>query len=1180
MSDERIHLDRDTERWLAELWSTPVGRRWLLKAGLGSAAAAVAARAWSAPVAEAASRVRAGASGVRLQFALGAASGVSDLVLVANGEQHPLVAHTGASRRALRAQAGLWAKMDLGALTHFVEGVSLPTGRAIAVRVQGRRGRREVLVALLWHCPEQAVRALARVSHRLKGSVRGVVGSNERLAALGIRASQITSPREVAQLDIIISTYTTSVALTMCHPNVGTVESTASGATNALLLKTPEVSTLGSYIAKMQRGGRDFATLVQATDPDGSPSQIQLGDKTTPFSIAELNRDDHTFVDAHRAALRSGIRTVRDDATLGAVIDKPLAEQDDTVKRQTWIQPQGVVPRPTAYSRALAGGAGLDVKVKNPGDVFGITTVVNGTYENGKVPLKVANDYVRWVYAYVQYLGKGGQAVPATTGGKYPDTDAQGPDTQYSKFLGVLPQVPTILGIPLGPTTNTIDVTLSLPEGAHTARLLFCGLGSDINGGWRDYFPADAYPNRIAPTNEVLAPALVTGILTIGLTTFALAVDINVAATFASIRKVITAGLTDKATWNELFTVAARAVTLTNAELLGTTTASGLAVYDQVSVNGGKANLWTILLALGTAIVKLLFVPRATVKLLGKVGQALLVNIAGEEVLNALPLVGAVVAALEAAGDLATLAEVCAESVICPWVIENEVTLTYKATVTISRDPCAATFPTTARSWRLEPTVDGALVLDPITGKINQGGKVQSDDIVVQVVAPFGGKQIKWTVVLLDGSGTQVATGVSAQFVNDDPANVPSKVNFAIRQLPATIAAATVFKRAATTTYSTADHGYTWSDQVAVTGTGGGEIQEVTGAAVATTLGVAGMVWKQGDRYFLRGVPVAQNGNTIELAAARTEGYARRPFLLLDSFVDVTKCDVNATAGGNHVLLEPDETSDSYEVRKLTLDSHNGKLDWDPGTSLGRFLLPVSAAALHSSGRVVAVHTDSGRVGRIEPLSAPLAVGGTGIENTRLASYTAGPGTQVGLLSSPIAVAITHPGTVVILEAAGPQLSAFDLNGNPVPYFAPSALRSSRRRRSRRRRVGAPSLEFTLPLDPTKTYLDVAVDGASQIYLLYHTGDGSSVQDYHLDVYKPDGTPLDTSSAGVNVPRIAVDYWRSIYAPNYTPLTDLGTSTPHIDPALRVAEPSLSRFDPTTPATARRRPPAPKKGLG
>ncbi len=1187
MSDERIHLDRDTEWWLAELCSTPVGRRWLLKAGLGSAAAAYAG-AWSAPVADAARRVRAGVSGVRLQFALGAASGVSDLVLVANGEQHPLVAHTAASRRALRAQAGLWAKMDLGSLTHFVEGVKMPTGRAIAVRVQGRRGRREVLVALLWHCPEETTRALARVSHRLKGSLRGVVGSNERLAALGIRAAEISSPQEVAQLDIIISTYTTSVALMMCHPNVGTVDSTASGATNSLLLKTPEVSTLGSYIDKMQRGGRDFATLVQATDPDGSPSQIQLGDMTSTFNIAELNRDDHTFVGAHRAALMSGIRTVRDDASLGAVIDKPLAEQDDTVKRQTWIQPEGILPRPTTYSRALAGGAGLDIKVKNPGDVFGITTVVNGTYENGKVPLTLSNDFVRWLYVYVQYLGKGNQVLPATPGGKYPDPDAQAPDTQYAKFLGLLPQVTTILGIPLPGSTNTIDATLDFPDGAHSARLLYCGLGSDINGGWREYFPADAYANRIAPTDEVLVPSLLTGILTIGLTAFALAVDMNVSATFAAIRKVTVEGAADKATIKELFTLAARAVNLTKAEAVATTVASGAAVYEEVKANGGVTNLWNILLALGGAIVKVIFAPRTVAQVFGKAGIIILRQVAGEQVLRAIPTIGLVLGALEAAGDIATLAEVCAESVICPWVIENEVTLTYKASVTVSHDPCAASFPPAAKSWRLEAKVDGALVLDPVTGSINSGGTGQSTPVQVDVVAPFGGKQIQWSMVLLDATGSQVAAGVSAGYVNDNPDDVPSKVAFSIKQNPAVITARTVFQRGATTTFSRAAGGYSWSDRVVVAGTvASAGVQEVAGAAVATTLGVAGMVWKQGDRFFLRGVPVVQNGKTIELGSVRKEGYARRPFLLFDSFVDVTKCDQKAPGGGNHVLLEPDETSDAYEVRRLSLDPQTGRLEWDPAASVGRFLLPVSAAALHSSGRVVALHTDSGRVGVLEPLSAPLAVAANGVGGTRLASYTAGPGTQIGLLDSPTAVAVTNPGTVLILEAAGPQLAAFDLNGHPVRYFASPSLGFRRSVRSPRRRgAGAPALQFTLPLDQHKTYLDLAVDGASQIYLLYYTGDGASVQDYHLDVYHPDGTPLETGSPGVNVPRIAVDYWRSIYAPNYTPLTDLGTTTPHIDPALRVAEPSLSRFDPTTPATARRpsriktRPRTPTRGLG
>ncbi|WP_045227391.1 hypothetical protein, partial [Methyloterricola oryzae] len=129
--------------------------------------------------------------------------------------------------------------------------------------------------------------------------------------------------------------------------------------------------------------------------------------------------------------------------------------------------------------------------------------------------------------------------------------------------------------------------------------------------------------------------------------------------------------------------------------------------------------------------------------------------------------------------------------------------------------------------------------------------------------------------------------------------------------------------------------------------------------------------------------------------------------------------------------------------------------------------------------------------------------------------------------------------------AGAPQLAAFDLNGNPVRYFGATT-----------------PLDFTFALPTTHTYLDVAVDGARQIYLLYYTGDGSQPAQYRIDVYTPSGTLLNSNSPGTNVPHLAVDYWRSIYAANYTPLLDTATGQPRIDPALGVAEPSLSRFDP------------------
>jgi hypothetical protein len=175
-------------------------------------------------------------------------------------------------------------------------------------------------------------------------------------------------------------------------------------------------------------------------------------------------------------------------------------------------------------------------------------------------------------------------------------------------------------------------------------------------------------------------------------------------------------------------------------------------------------------------------------------------------------------------------------------------------------------------------------------------------------------------------------------------------------------------------------------------------------------------------------------------------------------------------------------------------------------------------------------------------------------------------------LSSPTALAVTNPGVVLVLEAGAAQIAAFDLNGQPVPYFASSLTRRAllwKQGIPARQRKASGQGQYTLPLVSTGTYLDLAVDGAGQIYALYYTGDGSVPGDYHVDVYTSAGVALDTHSPGVNVPHLAVDYWRSIYAANYDPLADIATHAPHIDPALGVAEPSLSRFDPITTSARR-----------
>ena len=1147
---ERSRVDAESQSLLEELWATPVGRRWALKAGLTSTAAMAAALNGVKPPApaQAAQRPKRRRKESRdLHFAYGHLRRVSHLRLVGADEEIPLRRHTKASRAALEREGGLWKAADLTKLSHYVEAVRLPADRAQVLSVHGRHRGRDVVVGHIMHVPQATTRTLARTAARGSGSYRAVAGSPKRLAALGLKRSDVRAARHVMQLDSVGDSHTTASTIAMMHPNVATKDPTNAGVTKQVLGQTSAIGALGQAIAGLQGRGRNFGSLAEAKDADGTPTQIKVGDTTTTFNTFSFT-SDAGFQRSLKSAVASGVQAVRDTGSLGAVIDQPLDTQP-AASTKTWVQSQGAVPQTIPFAGpAQLGAAGIDINVKNPGNVFGTKVEVNGTYSNGQVPLKLYNNWVRWVWVYVQYIGANDANLSA-------NPNAAWPDTKYCKSLGLLPQVFTVLGIPVW-DQNTITVNLDFPDDAHTARLLFCGLGSDINGGgWRQWFPADAYPDKIAPQDEVLFGALITGILTIGLTVFALATDLDIATTWARLRKPIEdVGLATFLSFESIGRLA-----LPAAEGAALAVAGGGETYESIKANGGSTeNIWSLLLPIASVIPKIIFNPSATSFWVDVALDITEVETA-TKIIGAIPLIGEVIAVIEVLGDVATLAEVVAETIVAPWVIENEINLTYPATITVSRDKDEdATWPTTAVSWRLEAKVDGAVTLSPITGSINDGGQIRSDDLVLPVTAPFGGKQIQWSFVVMDAGGNQVGTGVSASYTNNDPNNPPSTVAFSIKELPVPINATTRFKRADTTGYSTAAGGYTWSDQISDSGTLSDKgIQEVAGTAISTLAGVAGVVWEQGNRYYLRGVPVAENGSTITLGAATEEGYARRPFLLLDPFVA-------RGAAGNDVLLEPDPSTPEYHVRKVTLDATTGAPTWDPSVSYGTFPLPMSAATLHSSGRVVVVNTDNGRIGSLLPANTP---------RPPQATYTAGPGTQTGLLSSPVAVAVTNPGVVLILEAAALQIAAFDLNGNPVQYFAGATASLTRRSLVTRARQAQASAGFTLPLASKGSYLDMGVDGSGQIYVLYYTGDGSAPADYRVDVYSAKGALINSVSTGVNAPHLSVDYWRSIYAANYDPLADTVSGQPRIDPTLDVPEPSLSRFDPVNAkaATLKRR---------
>ena len=195
-----------------------------------------------------------------------------------------------------------------------------------------------------------------------------------------------------------------------------------------------------------------------------------------------------------------------------------MASADGSVEHADAVHPAG-----------WAGGGGGAGDSREYGFVVWHVHDAERAVLGGQLPLKLFNNYVRWVWVYVQYLKQDGTNLSV-------DAGATCPNTPNARSVGLLPQVFTLLGVPIW-DTNTITPTLTFPTDATRARILYAGLGnSAADGGWRQYFPADAYPaNQYAPQKEVLLPALFTGIFTLGLNLFALVTDLDIATTWAAI---------------------------------------------------------------------------------------------------------------------------------------------------------------------------------------------------------------------------------------------------------------------------------------------------------------------------------------------------------------------------------------------------------------------------------------------------------------------------------------------------------------------------------------------------------------------------------------------------------------------------------------------------------------------
>ena len=205
-------------------------------------------------------------------------------------------------------------------------------------------------------------------------------------------------------------------------------------------------------------------------------------------------------------------------------------------------------------------------------------------------------------------------------------------------------------------------------------------------------------------------------------------------------------------------------------------------------------------------------------------------------------------------------------------------------------------------------------------------------------------------------------------------------------------------------------------------------------------------------------------------------------------------------------------------VRRVSLNFGGDPPDFSTATgkSWGRFEFPMDKYVFHPAGYVLGISYNRHKVFIVKLDKETID------KTAPVATMVSGQGLRDGLIDGPEAIAVALDGRILVLEGGNNRIQAFDLLGNPVPYFADP------------KKPGGDKIPtMSLVTDRRDShYLDLSVEAKGYLYVLAYKGDGLSPADYRVDIYKPDGSFLVTTT-GVAAAKIIVDTLRSLYALNY-----------------------------------------------
>jgi hypothetical protein len=1069
-------------------------------------------------------------------LALDAAGKPASYFLTVGGETHrlqPLSENPGVLAKAREGNAFLRALPDEN-ITHYLADLVLsaditPLGYAwTPLDPQAGTWRMESIVQLL--SPSAMTQAWKKVSPLSPGEPVPLSAKRE-FYGMPAAFSQQDMIDELALVDYTDSART----LIALHPDM--LCANPSGAayiaaryvavnsrTAFLAAALRSLGAASPQASPQQQNSQGWATLIPINQDDGTPFKMENG-------LNQYFPDWSPTVDAQvGTSLGTLVTRVKNDVTLGSDITGLSVDSNANVTAaivqeltgKVWYRHDGMTAvdhgseaflnssLPVWDFHQKNGETGLWVfppRVDRPGGRFQIT------FNN------VVNWYLRFLGVYFQFVDANGNVIPKSQ--LPPDTLPAGNsslDRGNALYAGAIPTAFSIAGIPCFPP-GEFATLVNLPSQASTVNAFYAGFG--LSGSQDD------------PTNLRDVGLALTLAINLGMVAFFMAVG---ATTLPGTIKKITSA------------VGVIAVQLVNA-------------LGNLLVGGPLSKDYVMAVALG--LFKY-FMKSASERIFGELVTIILEQMAAAQFISAIPVAGQILRATAAAMGALTLATTLLEAGISPPIYQFDLSFTHDLSLNILPDPNRRTFP---------PVTNDEVLYYKINYLFNNGSphfldhvdvpnpNITSIPVTLRAV-PFGGEvniSVGFYVRKQSTNPSENDWCASKGTTGLIPNGNQQPPNIVLQDFKVPIVADTVYIHTSKVTLDSQGKHHWTRNSVAppyvppTIGQQPGDIGAFRSIAVrqATTnnKGYLGYSW-QGYSLGVLSCQTLMRGQ-LDMAANLNTDQGNNGANAQDGYT-TTACGLQGGASGLNVSynLLTDPTANLYLdtssllLRQIQLDPTPGFSNPSSGQSYGKLNMASTKLLLHPAGYAVSINNANSK---LEALHLPAsAVDDSTAAQRFLARTYSGPGSRPGLMTSPVAACVTAEGAILVLEdnTEYNRIQAFDLGGNPVPYFT------------------GQSDPYFLYLTATAgaTYLDLAAEFSGYIYVLSSRG---SPPAFRLDIYHPgqsNSHPICTTT-GMNAARLTVDFWRNVYTLNYEALQLPSGQQPNI------TEPSVSFWLPRS-ATA------------